>query len=125
MPIRPNAPFRKLTYKQQGFVNDFVRTKNATEATALNYPNLKNREVAKQVGSENLAKPYIKLAIDEKLRENGLDIDTVIKYHKRNITQDKQLNVSQEAIKDAYKLYGHLNTNETKSSTQVAFIIER
>lgn len=124
MPIRLNAPFRKLTYKQQGFVNDFVRTKNATESTIKHY-NVKDRLVARNVGSENLSKPYIKLAIDEKLRENGLDIDTVIKYHKRNIIQDKQLNVSQEAIKDAYKLYGHLNTNETKSSTQVAFIIER
>lgn len=61
-----------LTYKQKAFVSEFVKTKNAT-ASAMNSYNVKNRSVARQIGSENLAKPYIRQSIDALLQASGYD----------------------------------------------------
>lgn len=62
----------KLTYKQRAFVNAFVKSRNAT-ASAMDSYNVKNRSVARQIGSENLAKPYIRQSIDAILRASGYD----------------------------------------------------
>lgn len=62
----------KLTYKQKAFVNEFVKTKNATLA-AMSVYSVKNRSVARQIGSENLAKPYVKQSIDALLHASGYD----------------------------------------------------
>ncbi|GAG40371.1 unnamed protein product, partial [marine sediment metagenome] len=46
--------------------------------------------------------------------------------HKRNLTQNRQLGVSQSAVDTAYKLHGHLNTQDKQQSTNIAvFIGER
>lgn len=57
---------QKLTKKQRGFVKDYLETGNGTEAAVRNY-GVKDRSVARSVGSENLAKPYIIDAIAEAL----------------------------------------------------------
>jgi phage terminase small subunit len=59
-----------LTYKQKAFINEFVKTKNATAAAASVY-RVKSRSVARQMGSENLAKPYIRQSIDALLHASG------------------------------------------------------
>lgn len=56
---------KTLTDKQKGFVKVVAYTDNATEAVVQNY-NVKDRIVAKSMGSENLAKPYIRKAVEEK-----------------------------------------------------------
>lgn len=61
-----------LTYKQKAFINEFVKTKNATAAAASVY-RVKSRSVARQMGSENLAKPYIRQSIDALLHASGYD----------------------------------------------------
>ena len=67
----------KLTYKQKAFVNEFVKSKNATSA-AMSVYSVKNRDVARQIGSENLAKPYIRQSIDTLLQASGYDPKTSI-----------------------------------------------
>lgn len=62
---------QKLTKKQRGFVKDYIATESATEAAARNYK-VKDRIVAKAVGSENLTKPYIQDAIREALGDDYL-----------------------------------------------------
>jgi len=62
----------KLTYKQKAFVSEFVKTRNAT-ASAMSSYSVKNRSVARQIGSENLAKPYIRQSIDTLLQTSGYD----------------------------------------------------
>lgn len=53
-----------LTVKQQKFVDAFVELGNATQAAiSAGY----KRKTAKQVGAENLSKPYLKRAIDDQL----------------------------------------------------------
>lgn len=55
-----------LTEKQKRFVDYYVETGNATEAAKrAGY----SAKTAKQVGQENLTKPYLKAAIDARLKE--------------------------------------------------------
>ena len=55
----------KLTKKQRGFVNDYVKDENGTKAVLNNY-NVKDESVASSVSTENLRKPYIAEAIEIK-----------------------------------------------------------
>lgn len=58
---------RSLTIKQRKFIDEVVKTGNATDA-AMKVYKCKNREVAKSVWPENLAKPCIKEAIEDRLK---------------------------------------------------------
>ena len=55
----------KLTKKQKGFVKDYLDTGNATESAERNY-NVKDRDVARSIGSENLTKPDIRAYLADK-----------------------------------------------------------
>lgn len=57
---------RPLTIKQRKFVDEVVKSGNATDA-AMKVYNCKNRTIAKSVWPENLAKPCIKEAIEDRL----------------------------------------------------------
>lgn len=54
---------RKLSRKEQGFVNDYVDTDNATQSALKNYDTT-DYSTAGNIGSENLNKPRIIEAID-------------------------------------------------------------
>lgn len=57
---------RKLTPKQQKFADYYIETGNATEAAIkAGY----SKKTAKQIGQENLTKPYLKEYIDERMKE--------------------------------------------------------
>jgi len=56
---------KKLSLKQKRFADDYIETGNATEAAERNY-NVKNRNVAKSLGNENLTKPDIMAYIADK-----------------------------------------------------------
>lgn len=60
-----------LTKKQKGFVRDYLETDNATEAAERNY-DVKNRNVANNIGAENLAKPSIIKTIADMLPDDLL-----------------------------------------------------
>lgn len=62
----------KLTLKQQLFVEEFIKSKNATSAVLKVY-NVKNKNVAAVIGSENLRKPNIKQYVSELLARQGYD----------------------------------------------------
>lgn len=59
--------------KQKKFLNIYLGLGNATEAAFQVY-NCKNRNVANAIGAENLAKPSIRLAVDNALRRQGLTV---------------------------------------------------
>jgi phage terminase small subunit len=52
-----------MTTKQKLFIKEFQATGNATESAHKVYK-VKNRHVAKSIGSENLSKPVIKQALE-------------------------------------------------------------
>ena len=56
---------QKLTEKQKRFIDYYIETGNATEAAKkAGY----SRKTAKAAGYENLTKPYLKSAIDERMK---------------------------------------------------------
>lgn len=57
---------KKMTPKQQRFADEYIKDPNATQAAIrAGY----SKKTAKQAGTENLAKPYLKEYIDQKLQE--------------------------------------------------------
>lgn len=71
----------KLTEKQKAFCDYYIKSLNATEAAIkAGY----NKNTARQTGSENLSKPYIKGYIDERLKqlesERTADAKEVLEY---------------------------------------------
>lgn len=92
----------KLTKKQQGFVEDYLETGNATEAAERNY-DVKNRNVANNIGAENLAKPSIRVVIDT-LAERISDDELILK-HKEFLHSEKE-EIGIKALDMGYKLKG-------------------
>lgn len=70
----------RLTRKQEAFINEYCITLNATQAAIKSGY---SQKTAYCIGEENLRKPYIKQAIDERLKD---------KANKNNITADFVLN---------------------------------
>lgn len=113
---------RKLSLKQQGFVRDYIKTRNGTKAIKLNYE-VVNDNTAGVMANENLSNPKIVKTIDKALADKGLNDLHVVGIHKRNMDQDTNLNVSQTAVKDYYAVTGKLDKNIQPTNVNVAFII--
>lgn len=72
---------KKLTQKQQRFVDEYIISGNATQAAIkAGY----SKKTAKQSGAENLAKPYLKAAIEKRnaeiQSEKTADMTEVMEY---------------------------------------------
>lgn len=68
---------RKLTNKQQIFVEEYLISWNATDAARkAGYKG--NNVTLRNVGSENLTKPYIAAIIQERLDTKAIDADTTL-----------------------------------------------
>ena len=77
--MRPRIESAMLTYKQEKFVQEYVVCLNAAEAARrAGY----SRSTARQMGYENLTKPYIRAAVDREraaaAERAGLDRDWLI-----------------------------------------------
>jgi phage terminase small subunit len=92
---------QKLSTKQQLFVDEYCTDFNATQAAIrAGY----SQKAARQIGADNMAKTYIKQAIDEKLR---------IKSEKTEITAELVLNGIREiAFKQSAKETDRLRAME-------------
>ncbi len=72
---------KNLTQKQQRFVDEYIISGNATQAAIkAGY----SKKTAKQSGAENLAKPYLKAAIEKRnaeiQSEKTADMTEVMEY---------------------------------------------
>ena len=64
-----------LTAKQQIFIDEYLKTRNATQAAlAAGY----SEKTAYSIGWENLRKPEIKEVIDQRLSENAMSANEVL-----------------------------------------------
>lgn len=95
---------------------------NATKA----YKALKTTATYKTAnveGTKTLAKPSVRKEIEELLAENELTVELAMKTHKRNLTQNEELGVSQRAVQDVYKLAGvkgfTQDSNNTTTNTMI------
>ncbi|MGN1284164.1 MAG: terminase small subunit, partial [Candidatus Limosilactobacillus intestinavium] len=72
---------QKLTLKQQRFIDEYIISGNATQAAIkAGY----SKRTAKQAGTENLAKPYLKAELDRRNAEiqsqKTADMTEVMEY---------------------------------------------
>lgn len=91
---QPTKKQRPLTIKQRKFVDEVVKSGNATDA-AMKVYKCKSREVAKSVWPENLAKPCIKEAIEDRLKVAKDMIYTIATTAKKD---DTKLRACQDII---------------------------
>lgn len=96
---------RKLSKKQKGFIKDYIETGNATEAAMRNY-NVKDRLIARVVGSENLAKPYIANIIEETLGDDLLAEKHLALLNKRDVLGEIDTIAVKAGLDMAYKIKG-------------------
>ena len=124
----PAIKGNKLTFKQRRFIDKLIETNNPTEAARQTY-NIAGKypiQVAGQIGKENLGKPLIRREIENRLESSGLQFNDVITSFKRNIKQNKELNVSQNAIDSYFKITGHLNNKDNADTgVKIGIIIEK
>lgn len=85
---------RKLTIKQRKFVDEVVQSGNATDA-AMKVYKCKSRSVAKSVWPENLAKPCIQEAIEDRLK---IAKDIIYKLAVESKKEEIKLKASQDII---------------------------
>jgi len=67
----------KLTPKQAKFVEGIARGKSGLQSALESYDTV-SPDVAKSIASENLTKPYIKLALEPFFEKHNISLDTAI-----------------------------------------------
>ena len=127
--LQPKQPQKKpkLTKKQRGFVNDYVETENGTQSVMNHYDIESNKpeKVASVIATENLAKPIIIEAIENKrktLREALIDEGITEKkiaqkvnvlLEAKDLEGNTDFNAVDKGLKHASNFYG-VENNEDK-----------
>lgn len=75
-----------------------METGNATEAAARTY-NVNNRNTARSIAAENLAKPAIEKSMAQLLDEAGLTDEALAKKHKQLLNAEKYMVKGDKVIK--------------------------
>lgn len=118
----------RLTHKQRGFVEDYAKTHNGTEAALNNYDTDKP-SVAAVIANENLKKPKILNALEEALpddmlmeihREGLYATKTVFKNNNETkqieaVAEEADFAVRHKYLDSAYKLKGKYAPEKTVS----------
>lgn len=97
------------------FARTYVASKyNAVEA-ALAAFDVKSRKVASAVGTEYLAKPVYKRAIEREMERQGLDDSFITEITKRNAKQAKSYAASNGAIEIYHRIKGSFAPEKTQN----------
>jgi phage terminase small subunit len=102
---------RKLTAKQQAFVDNYIITLNATEAAKRAGYNCKDDMNYGMVGNENLKKPKIRAAIDKRMasKQDKLiaDQDEILRFY-TGVMRDAEVHTKhrKSAADSLAKTYG-------------------
>lgn len=110
----------KLTKKQRGFVKDYVKTENGTQAVMNNY-DVKDSTVAKSIASENLTKPYVLEAVNllKKSLADRIPDELLEQVHLDGLSAVSEdmpdYSVRHKYLDSAYKLKGSYAPEKTTS----------
>jgi phage terminase small subunit len=118
LKILNNKELPKLTRKQQAFVNELITNpkQSATQAVLKTY-NVKSSDVARAVGSENLAKP----SIMQHLVANSSRAESVIV----DLLEDKKSEVRLASAKDILdRVHGKATQRIEQTTTGVTLTID-
>lgn len=98
---------KHLTLKEQGFVVDLIKGKNATDAVENNY-NVKSRANARSMAIDIRKKPRIQEAIRLEMQKQGLTADIVVDALKQNLTAGIGIKATAETTNRAIDLYAKI-----------------
>lgn len=85
----------KLTPKQKAFADYYIQLGNATEAAIkAGY----SKKTAKQMGTENLSKPYLQEYIDKRLKEIESDRIADAKEVMEYLTKGMRMEIEEEVV---------------------------
>jgi len=123
---------KEKTYKrrlfEKGFAKEYVRNgMNGLQAYKKMRPIVKDSSAGVEA-TKALKIPSVREEITLLLQDNNLALEDVLKVHTRNLNQDKNLNVSQTAVQDAYKLHGvrgFSRDSDKGGSVNVAIVIKK
>jgi len=115
------------TLKEKRFAQVYVEKKSATKALLDAYDiKTKNRNSVHQMATQTLRKPQVQSEIERIYAREGLDDSNVARVHARNLEQDKNLAVSQQAVRDYHTIVkGRTGDKAGASQVNVGLIIER
>lgn len=126
----------KLTRKQKGFIRDYVKTGNGTQAIMNNY-DLDNSKIPEKTASvmavENLAKPSIAKAIAERLPDdlleerhlellNKREITIIEKDGEKEIIDQPETQAVSKALDMAYKIKGSYVPDKIPTTINVVLV---
>ena len=92
-----------LTWKQERFKNEIVKqvsegkSPNLTQAAMVAY-NVTNKNVAKDIGSDNLSKAYVRESIEQALTKNGLTPSLILGNMAKLANRTPETKLSGETI---------------------------
>lgn len=101
---------KKLTKKQRGFLKDYEATGNATEAAMRNY-DVKSRDVANRIGSENLLKPGITAVLEKDVQKAEMDRQWIMEGTRELAEQREELSVALGAYKFVAQILKLIDAN--------------
>lgn len=119
----------KLNPKQKLFADKYIECRNATEsALYAGY----SEKTARNIGCENLTKPYIKEYIDKRLDKKSekldLSFETIAKalWTNHNLALEqvkmdgtKDIKASSDALKEINKMMGHNAVIKTETKVEL------
>ncbi len=113
----------RLTVKQKLFVNEYIKTKNGTKA-AMRVYDVKNKNTAKVIASQNLTKTNIRESIEKCLQAQGYNprssVQTLIEI--QDMPSNKHSSSDRiRASELLLKLSGHLVEKSQTVSTNYTF----
>lgn len=114
---------KRITSKQKAFARAFVKNKGNLTQSAMDSYDVKDRNTAQAIGSENLTKPIIREEIARLLSKNNIEMSEILEVHKRNMLQTKHYPTSQKAVSDFYDILGMRNAEKPSSDVKIAFIV--
>lgn len=113
------------TLKQMKFIKEYVKNggNGAAAVRAAGY-NAKRIVTQSTLAYDTLKKPYVRLEIEKLLNKNGVEVDGIVRIHKRNMEQEDNLSVSQTAVKDFYNILGISNQEKDNPNVAIQINIE-
>ena len=116
--LNPNG----LTIRENGFVTDLIKGKDATDAVEKNY-DVKSRTNARSMSIELKRKPRIQEAIKLEMQKQGLSPDLVVNALKSNLVAGIGVKATAESTNRAIDLYAKLTglyeSNEVEQSYKI------
>jgi len=114
---------RDLTIKQSKFVKAVTQHGNGTQAVIDAGYDVQNRQVAKVISSENMAKPTVQREIEAIMEQQGMTQDKAVAMHNELMHSDDP-RVKLGAVKLFYEVKGLFAPKKTQAMKVTASLEE-